>query len=581
MSQAGKYQYAFMLLGFSPLSRHLQLVFQQMKLFVLSLGVLQVTITEKTIGSKPLLSDSKIWVSDNEKVGFLGRNGTGKTTLFNIITGKDTDFRGEVTHSKNKTLMATSQEYHDSEGTAIEFVSRKLPDFARLESILKTYPEQMGDNLKKIHIYTDALEKFSEHGYYEIENSLEKLFDAYQLDKALLAQPFDSLSGGQKRLVELIAIQLAAPQIILLDEPTNHMDYLAKDAFIEWLKTVKSSVLVISHDRDVLKNVDRILELKDQKIFSYPGNYDKYLTQNAVTTTNAISEFGTSEKRITNLKEQIAFAKARAATGGPRWVTLYERYERELNTILENHQKPSFWIDRESAKMLNPKANEDYQKFRAKNIRLHETNASEVANTLLSVDKLSLGYNNKPLINNITYQLGGSERLHIVGRNGVGKTTLVKAITQTWQGKRPETLIGAGVIDCDRSLVISMYDQEIGPELLDMPLHNAIETIYDTKGLRVTDEQIKQDMANHLFNPVADRNVIVRNLSGGQKARLQLIRLLVGSPNLLILDEPTNHLDLPSIEELENALNDYSGAIIYITHDSYFAKNIGGEVLAL
>jgi ATPase subunit of ABC transporter with duplicated ATPase domains len=548
---------------------------------VLSLGVLQVTISEKIIGSKPLLSDVKLQVSDNEKVGFLGRNGTGKTTLFNIIIGRDTDFSGAVTCSKHETLMATSQEHHDSEGTTIEFVSRKLPDFAQLETILQTYPEHMGDDLKKINVYTDALEKFSERGYYEVENSLEKLFDAYQLDKALLAQPFISLSGGQKRLVELIAIQLAAPQIVLLDEPTNHMDYLAKEAFIEWLRTVKSSVLVISHDRDVLKNVDRILELKDQKIFSYPGNYDKYLAQNAVTTTNAINEFGTSEKRIANLKEQIAFAKARAATGGPRWVTLYERYERELDAILQNHQKPSFWIDRESAKMLKPKTTENYQKFKAKNIRLHETSTTEVTSTLLTVDKLSLGYNNKPLLENISFQLIGGERLHIVGRNGVGKTTLVKAIIQTWQGKLPETLIGTGAIGCDRSLAISMYDQEIGTELLGMTLHDAIEAIYDAKGLNVTEEQIKQDMANYLFNPAADRNVIVRNLSGGQKARLQLIRLLVGSPNLLILDEPTNHLDLPSIEELENALNDYSGAIIYITHDSYFAKNIGGEVLAL
>ena len=400
-----------------------------MKISMLSLGMLQVSISEKVIGSKPLLAEAKLWVSDNEKVGFLGRNGTGKTTLFNIITGKDTDFSGEVTHSKHDTLMATSQEHHNSEGTTTEFVSRKLPDFARLETILKTYPEHMGDDLKKIHVYTDALQKFSERGYYEVENSLEKLFDAYQLDRALLVRPFASLSGGQKRLVELIAIQLAAPQVILLDEPTNHMDYLAKNAFIEWLKTVKSSVLVISHDRDVLTNVDRIIELKYQKIFSYPGNYDKYLAQNAVTTTNAISEFDTSEKRIANLKEQIAFAKARAATGGPRWVTLYERYERELKAILENHQKPSFWIDRESAKMLKSKTTENYQKFRAKNIRLHETNVSEASNTLLRVDKLSLGYDNKPLLNDISFQLSGGERLHVVGRNGVGKTTLVNAIS--------------------------------------------------------------------------------------------------------------------------------------------------------
>jgi ATP-binding cassette subfamily F protein 3 len=543
--------------------------------------VLQVTITEKTIGSKNLLSDIKLWVAENEKVGFLGRNGTGKTTLFNIITGKDHDFSGEVKRSKHEALMSTNQEHHDAVGTTIEFVSRKLPDFARLEIILKTYPETMGSDLKKIHTYTDALEKFSERGYYEIENSLERLFDAYQLDKALLDLSFSALSGGQKRLVELIAIQLAAPQIILLDEPTNHMDYVAKDSFIDWLKVVKSSVLVISHDRDVLKNVDRIIELKDQKIFTYPGNYDKYLAQNAITTTNAINQFGTSEKRIANLKEQISFAKARASTGGPRWVTLYERYERELNAILQDHKKPSFWIDRESAKDLKPKETESYQKFKAKNIRLHNTDTPDAQGNLLKVDKLSLGHNNNPLFNDLSFQMSGGERLHIIGRNGAGKTTLLNAIADTWNGKKTETLIGNGLIDCDSSMVMSMYDQEIGPELLDMTLHDAIETIYESKNLKVNDEQIKQDMANYLFNPAADKDMLVRNLSGGQKARLQLIRLLVGSPNMLILDEPTNHLDLPSIEELENALHDYGGAVIYISHDSYFAKNIGGKSLTL
>lgn len=542
--------------------------------------MLRVDIAEKTVGSKLLLKNCKFWVGDAEKVGFLGRNGAGKTTLFNIASGKDTDFNGSVEYG-NETLMATSQEHHETAGTTLEYIAQKLPDFARLETILKTYPDHMGDDLRKIQTYTNALETFSERGYYDIENSLERLFDAYQLDKGLLTQSFMSLSGGQKRLSELIAIQLANPQIILLDEPTNHMDYVAKEAFLEWLSTTKSSVLVISHDRDVLKSVDRILELKDQTIVSYPGNYDNYLAQNTVSTTNALSEFNTNQKRIANLKEQIAFAKARAAKGGPRWVTMYERYERELKAILEDHQQPSFWIDRESAKLLNPKVTENYNKFKTKNIRLHSTQNTQVGSTLLRVEGLSLGYNGVSLFGTISFHVGNGERLHIVGRNGAGKTTLIKAITEASQGHRPDTLIGKGVIDCDRSLNISVYEQEIGTELLDMPLHDAIGAIYESKGLHASTEQIQRDMGNYLFNPATDKEILVRNLSGGQKARLQLIRLLIGSPNLLILDEPTNHLDLPSIEELENALQDYTGAIIYITHDSYFAKHMSGTVLKL
>ncbi len=542
--------------------------------------MLRVDIAEKTIGPKLLLKDCRLWVGDAEKVGFLGRNGAGKTTLLNIITGKDTDFNGTVT-AGNSTLMATSQEHHEIAGTTLEYIAGKLPDFARLETILKTYPDHMGDDLKKIQTYTNALELFSERGYYDIENSLERLFDAYQLNKNLLTRPFASLSGGQKRLSELIAIQLANPQIILLDEPTNHMDYVAKEAFLEWLSTTKSSVLVISHDRDVLKNVDRIVELKDRTIISYPGNYDNYLAQNAVSTTNALSEFDTNQKRIANLKEQIAFAKARAAKGGPRWVTMYQRYERELNAILEDHQKPSFWIDRESAKLLNPKVTENYNKFKAKNIRLHDTRDTQAGNSLLIVDNLSLGYDGVPLFAGVSFRLGNGERLHIVGRNGAGKTTLTKAIIEAWHGRRPRTLMGKGLIDCDRSLNISVYEQELDGELLDMPLHQAIGAIYESKGLHASSEQILRDMGNYLFNPATDQEILVRDLSGGQKARLQLIRLLIGSPNLLILDEPTNHLDLPSIEELENALHDYAGAIIYITHDSYFAKHMGGAQLAL
>lgn len=548
--------------------------------------MLYVDIAEKTMGSKLLLRDFSVRIADGEKAGFLGRNGTGKTTLFNVITGKDTDFDGVVEITKGLDVLATSQEHHHMSGTTLEYISSKLPRFAELSHIIATYPEHMGDSNYKMGVYADAIEEFSRLGYYEIENSLQSLFDAYQLEHQLLNQPFSSLSGGQKRLAELISIQLAEPHIALLDEPTNHMDYVAKAAFIDWLKKTKSSVVVISHDRDVLKNVERVVELKDMKAFSYPGNYDAYLAQNAIKTANAIHDFQTREKHIVNLREQIVFAdvKARSSAGGKTgksgknsWVVMRERLQKSLDELLDNHEKPSFWIDRESAEALNPRVGNSYDKFKAKNIKLHKNDDEQTLSTLLSVENLSLGYDNKPLFQHLDLSIAGGERLHVIGRNGAGKTTLVRAIIAASEGKKPETLIGRGVINCDKSLRISLYEQEMSAGMLDMTLYEAIEHIYLTKNVKIGTTQILRDMSNYLFDPQTDRDILVNNLSGGQKARLQLIRLLIGSPNLLILDEPTNHLDLPSIEELENALRAYTGAIIYISHDSYFARNIGGK----
>lgn len=541
------------------------------------------------MGAKSLLKDFEIRLQDGEKVGFLGRNGTGKTTLMNLLTAKDTDYDGDISIPKNSVVMATSQEHTHAKTdtkTTLEHISSKLPKFAQLHEIITTYPDHMGDNMKKLHIYSDALQEFSDLGYYEVENSLEKLFDAYQLDNSLLTQDFYSLSGGQKRLIELIAIQLAQPHIALLDEPTNHMDYIGKEAFTTWLKNTPSSVLVISHDRDVLKNVDRIIELRDYKANSYPGNYDAYLSQNAWRTSNAINEFQTSEKRIKNIKEQIQYAIARAprytgSAGKNPWVVMREKLEKELANILEDHEKPSFWIDQESAEGLNPKMADSYQKFKAKNIKINHNSKEVGTSTVLRIDDVSLGYNNVPLFSGCTFTMGGNDRIHIVGRNGSGKTTLVKAILDADAHKTPNTLIGRGVIECPPALRLSLYEQEIGSELLQMTLFEAIEYIYRAKNVPVNEQLILKDMGNYLFNPQVDRDVLVSSLSGGQKARLQLIRLLVGHPNLLILDEPTNHLDLPSIEELENAIKKYTGAVIYITHDSYFAKNIGGNTLKI
>ncbi len=242
-------------------------------------------------------------------------------------------------------------------------------------------------------------------------------------------------------------------------------------------------------------------------------------------------------------------------------------------------ERPSFWIDQESVSSLRPNVEASYQKHKAKTIRIRRLSQDERRRELVTLDGVQVGYGS-PLFAPLNYRIQTGDRLRIVGRNGVGKTTLIRAIIATAGGKKPDTLL-SGTITTDTKLRINTYEQEITDELLDMTLAAAIEYLYKLYDQQITNEQIMRVLSDYLFDPYADREHIVRNLSGGQKARLQLIKMFANDPNLLILDEPTNHLDLPSIEELEAALGYYKGALVYISHDSYLAKHLGGEELTL
>jgi len=246
---------------------------------------------------------------------------------------------------------------------------------------------------------------------------------------------------------------------------------------------------------------------------------------------------------------------------------------------LEAMERPSFWIDQESISDLRPNVEASYQKHKAKTIRIRRLSADERRRELVTLDNVQVGYN-QPLFSSVSRRIQTGDRLRIVGRNGIGKTTLIRAIIETTDANKPATLLH-GTITADTKLRINTYEQEMSDDLLDMTLTAAIEHLYDQYNVQITSEQIMRTLSDYLFDPYEDRNHLVRDLSGGQKARLQLIKMFANDPNLLILDEPTNHLDLPSIEELEAALDFYKGALVYISHDSYLAKHLGGEELAI
>ena len=512
--------------------------------------IADIHITEKSFGDKTLMKDVKFSVDDGEKVGVVGRNGVGKSTLFGILSGKDTDYTGEVIFRRGITVATTAQEHHGlGDQTVMAYILSGLPEYSKLKKIIDEYPLTMGDNMRKIEEYTQALERFDQKGFYQIEEKIERELSNFQLD-GYGNRRISSLSGGQKRLVEIVKIMHSEAHLALIDEPTNHMDYVAKQQFIDWMNSQPhQAMLIITHDRDVLGQVDRIVEIKDGQAVSYRGNYDAYLKQNAQATTAGMNNFEQIEKRIVNLKQKVLdYQRLKEKSRNPGTIQKFKRLENEARTELaelSEMEKPTFWIDKESASQLDYKSAERYGKFKSRNIRLSMKDASSRSqHVLVRAENVAVGIGER-----ILFEDGGP-------------------------------ILYSGDIFLDPQARIGIYEQEIDERYLSDPLEKAIEKLYMSRDLSISDTKIRQLLADYLFTD-ADRMTPLARLSGGQKARFQIIAMLANDPQLLVLDEPTNHLDLPSIEELETALVKYSGAILYVSHDNYFREKLGGKVVQI
>lgn len=542
--------------------------------------IADITVSEKSFGPKVLMKNIKFSVDDGEKVGIVGRNGVGKSTLFGMLAGVDTDYTGDIIYKRGTTVVATAQEHHDTvEQTVLQYVLQGLPEYTALSHIIETYPAIMGDDMKLINEYTDALQRFDDKGFYQIEEQIERELDKFQLT-GVAHREFGSLSGGQKRLVEVVKVMHSDAHLALVDEPTNHMDYVAKQQFIDWMKTAREAMLVITHDRDVLQQVDRIIELKDGGSQSFKGNYDAYLKQNAHSTGTAMNEFELVEKRIANLKQKVIdYQRLKEKSRNPQTIQKFKRLEQESRkelSQLQEKEKPTFWIDKDSVENLNYKVANQYDKFKAKNIRMNiKSDESRSKHALVTARELSLGYST-PLFSGIDIDLREGEALELRGRNGAGKSTLIKKLLNT----ATDIKQFEGELLLDSNVRVGVYEQEVSPALFELSLQDAIEQVYLNRNLAIGETKVRQLMNDYLFTE-GDGQIPVGKLSGGQKARLQVIDMLANDPQLLVLDEPTNHLDLPSIEELETALEKYSGAILYVSHDDYFRRAIKGEVVSI
>ena len=546
--------------------------------------ILSVEITEKSFGNKQLLQNIKFSIDEGEKVGLIGRNGIGKSTLFSILLGQDQDFSGEVIFRKGSIVASTQQEYSSvGEQTVLDFILNDLPEYARLSKLLRELPEKMGKNMELIEKYTDALNRFQEKNFHFIEDKIKAELRDFGLS-GFENHQMKTLSGGQKRLVDTIKIIHSKADLALVDEPTNFMDSHAKNRFLSWMKNSNEAVLVITHDRDVLSKTDRIIEIRDGKTHIFKGNYDDYLRTNMFSTTNQIQDFESIQRRIANLKDKVReYQRMKEKARDPSTIQRFKRLEnksREELASLEEIKKPSFWIDQGNVENLDFKAAKSYQKFKAKNVKIGIKNEeTRSVRSLVRAENLALGYGSledalenkngaKILFENVNFDLKVGGILEFFGRNGVGKTSLIKTI---FGAENEKAEIYDGEIFLDETARIGVYSQEIGSEFFEMNLKDAIEKIYLDQNLSISEEKIYRILHQYLFS-AEDFETPIRELSGGQKARFQLIKMLSNEPQILVLDEPTSHLDLPSIEELESALKKYSGAIIFVSHDDYFRK---------
>ena len=546
--------------------------------------ILSVEITEKSFGNKQLLQNVKFSIDEGEKVGLIGRNGIGKSTLFGILLGRDQDFSGEVIFRKGSIIASTQQEYSSvGEQTVLNFFLNDLPEYAHLSKLLRELPKKMGEDMELIEKYTDALNRFQEKNFHFIEDKIKAELRDFGLS-GFEDRRMKTLSGGQKRLVDTIKIIHSKADLALVDEPTNFMDSHAKNRFLSWMKNSHEAVLIITHDRDVLSKVDRIIEIRDGKNYIFKGNYDDYLRANMFSTTNQIQDFESIQRRIANLKDKVReYQRMKEKARDPSTIQRFKRLEnksREELASLEEIKKPSFWIDQENVENLDFKAAKSYQKFKAKNVKIGIKNEeTRSVRSLVRAENLALGYGSledalenkngaKILFENVNFDLKVGGILEIFGRNGAGKTSLIKTIFGTEDEKAE---IYDGEIFLDETVRIGIYSQEIGSEFFEMSLKNAVEKIYLDQNLSISEEKIYRILHQYLFS-TEDFDTPISQLSGGQKARFQLIKMLSNEPQILVLDEPTSHLDLPSIEELESALKKYSGAIIFVSHDDYFRK---------
>ena len=505
----------------------------------------------KAFGEKQVLANASFMIEDYEKAAIVGINGTGKSTLLKIINGELSADQGQVILSKGKTLGYLAQHQNvDSTRTIYEELLTVKQDILDLERQIRKLEEEMkhteGAELETLlSTYTRLNHAFETANGYAYKSELTGVLTGLGFLEEDYNRPINTLSGGQKTRVSLGKLLLTKPDILLLDEPTNHLDMES----IAWLETFllnySGAVVIVSHDRYFLnKVVTKVIEVDQGKVSSFQGNYSDYAEKKEMLRKAAYNAYINQQREVKHQEEVIAKLRS---FNREKSIKRAESREKMLDKM-DMVEKPAE-VNSQMKLTLEPNC--------------------VSGNDVLSVTGLSKSFDSLTLFDDISFEMKRGERVALIGNNGTGKTTILKIIT--------------GLIDADKGQLktgtnvhIGYYDQEhqvLNPEkTLFEEISDAYPDLNHTK--------IRNVLAAFLFTGDAVFRQI-RELSGGERGRVSLAKLMLSEANFLILDEPTNHLDIDSKEILENALNSYTGTVLFVSHDRYFINKTATRIIDL
>ncbi|MBP1943783.1 ATPase subunit of ABC transporter with duplicated ATPase domains [Bacillus luteolus] len=512
----------------------------------------------KMFGGNLVFEGISFEVHENDRVGIVGRNGGGKTTIFQLLAGLEAPDNGQIHFRKGLKVGYLAQIPEFPDDTLVQDVLMSaFTEVKGLEEKMKDIEQQMASEkdenaLEKLVVkYGDIQEQFTRLGGYEIEANLMRIASGLEIDP-MLNQVFSKLSGGEKTKVCLGLILLQAPDLLLLDEPSNHLDILAVEWLESFLKDYQGAVVVISHDRYFLDEVvTKVIELEDGELTVYHTNYTDFLKEKEERLLLEFQAYQEQQKKIKKMKETIKRLREWANQANPPNAGLHRR-ARSMEKALERIEKLKRPIlDR-------------------KKMGLQFESASRSGKDVIVVKDVSTAFGEKVLLKNANMTLHFGERAAIVGQNGTGKSTLLKQILREVPTQNGEISVGG-------SVRIGYLSQHVHAK---DPNQTVIEAFRDE--VHVNEGDARHILAAFLFYGHAVFRK-VNQLSGGERMRLRLAQLMYQNVNLLILDEPTNHLDIESKEVLEDALEDYSGTILAVSHDRYFLnklfkKHTGSEI---